>query len=202
MPERFDPIPDEERFDAAPAGVAVPSSGIFDPPAHIAIINREWIHILLGLIDRGGYSNVWKDSDDELFAYRQINELQAQIMTSPYSNILGGERVDNFVYVNNALTTDQTVDLLTTDAVSTYMLTSVTLRLNSGIIDRILLSVENAAGTENSHILDLSSAATFTLYTRDAMIFMKPSAFLRARLIGVAPTSGLYVSAHYVVLAE
>jgi hypothetical protein len=202
MPDQFQDIPDGERSDIAPAGHPVPSSGISDSPAYIAIINELWLEVILGAIDRLGYANVWRDSDDQLFAFHQINNLQAQIMTSPYNNITGGKRVDvrQFNQTFNA-TGQAIIDVLDTDGVSTYMLTAISAQIISGALSRLIVAPGPLNNTSR-RVIDEINPTINMLYKRDGLFFLKPNQFLYLNVIVQTQPCQVIGSVHYVVLEE
>jgi hypothetical protein len=188
MPDDFDNIPDSTRFDTSPSGVSVPASGISDYPAHVAVINQDWLPLLLGLIDRGGYSNVWKDADDEVYAFRQINELQASLMTTLYDGPFEGAK-DTFSLWQNQLNLpagNPTLTLFTVPTNHVYKLTHISFRMNSTTINRVALQFIQSG--VQLYVFEVASPTNFQTYQWHGELWFKVNRSLTMAIVNA--TSG------------
>lgn len=146
MPDFFQPNPEWEHFDNSPRDETVPVSGISDAPAHIAIVNQEWVAFVLGAIDRLGYGDVWSGTDaDRENAHHQILELQAMLM-SPANYLIPSNMVDYKVY-SGVVASGSYIASFLVPAGKVYKFTSLAVMTDKTTLNDIRFTVSGSPAT-------------------------------------------------------
>lgn len=168
-PDYFPTSPTLSGAGAFPDNMSAPDDGIFDTPAHVAIINQQWVTRLLGMLDGLMYPEAWEAQDAET-AYNELLELQTMLM-SPANLLIPFDVFDENYSTSTAPAGNLTLQILEVPEGEIWKVESATV-VYGGATMPSRIRLFHGTNPSLRHIIYQSPVASNVLYVNNSPIWV------------------------------